>query len=417
MAIGYACLTVGVPGTGFRTCRKDAATPEVLRELIRHNLTSLDRILDYNDARDIRLFRISSDIIPFGSHPVNRLRWWEEFADELGALGAKAADRGLRLSMHPGQYTVLNSPNPDVVERAVADLAYHNRFLDAMGLDGSNKLILHIGGAYGDKRSALRRFAENYAGLDDGIRRRLVIENDDKLFTIGEVMTIGTECGIPVVFDNLHNAVNPEDDTPEIRWIERAGKTWREADGRQKIHYSQQAAAKKAGSHSATIDVAEFSRFYCELGAVKPDIMLEVKDKNLSAVKCIYTVHRTGIGALEREWARYKYLVLERSPRIYTAIRELLKDKSGYPVTQFYDLIDRALSEDPEPGHAINAAQHVWGYFKDSADDTVRRKFERALSKIRAGGSAKPAKRVLLKLVKESGQAYLRDSLYFAEIL
>ncbi len=69
MSIGYACLTVGVPGTKLRSCTLKNSAPDVLTYLIQSNLTALDKILDYNIQNGIKLFRVSSDIIPFGSHP------------------------------------------------------------------------------------------------------------------------------------------------------------------------------------------------------------------------------------------------------------------------------------------------------------------------------------------------------------
>lgn len=170
MNIGYACLTVGVSGIRQRTCTMKNATPDVLLSLIQSNLEALDKILDYNIQNGIKLFRISSDIIPFGSHPVNTVKWWEIFNDKLNEIGRKAITNGIRLSMHPGQYTVLNSPDEAVVERAVEDLRYHARFLDAMGLGKEHKIILHIGGIYGDKTAAAKRFIQQYHYLDVNIR-------------------------------------------------------------------------------------------------------------------------------------------------------------------------------------------------------------------------------------------------------
>ena len=161
MSIGYACLTVGVSGTKLRSCTVKNATLDVLSTLIRSNLAALDNQLDYNIQNDIKLFRISSDIIPFGSHPVNTLKWWEKFNDRLKEIGNKALVNGIRLSMHPGQYTVLNSPDEAVVERAVTDLKYHTRLLEAMGLETQHKIVLHIGGIYGNKTAALQRFIQN----------------------------------------------------------------------------------------------------------------------------------------------------------------------------------------------------------------------------------------------------------------
>jgi UV DNA damage endonuclease len=293
MRIGYACLTVDVEGTTIRTCRLDSATQERMAALVSQNLGTLTSILDYNRANNIRMFRISSDIIPFGSNKAVSFPWQTLYAEELQALGEKAKQYDIRLSMHPGQYTVLNSPHAHVVENAIRDLAYHCDFLEAMGMDASNKIILHIGGIYGDKPAAIERFKSNYVALEERIKARLIIENDDKCYTAEEVLAIGQELKIPVVFDNLHHAINPSSKSQSIKeWIAACSKTWRKKDGAQKIHYSQQAQCKRAGSHSETIDLPIFLRLYKTLPSLDLDIMLEVKDKNVSALKCIRAIER-----------------------------------------------------------------------------------------------------------------------------
>lgn len=288
MRIGYACLTVGVPHTAFRSCLMKNANEQKLTEIIEHNLNSLDHILDYNVQNQIRLFRITSDLIPFGSSPVNQLAWPSLFAHRFLQLGEKIRQNGLRVSMHPGQYTVLNSPDPRVVRNAVADLAYHTQVLDLLGVSGAHKIILHIGGVYGDKPQAIQRFIANFNLLDPSIRQRLVIENDDRSYTIEDVLEISSRIQAPVVFDNLHHAANHADfaDT-EISRILACRKTWQPNDGLQKIHYSQQAAGKRSGAHSESIDLDAFMAFYQGLGGLDLDIMLEVKDKNLSAIQCL----------------------------------------------------------------------------------------------------------------------------------
>lgn len=417
MRIGYACLTIGVSGTRIRSCILKNASSENLTTLIQSNLESLDKILDYNIKNDIGLFRISSDIIPFGSHPVNTVKWWEKYNDTLKGIGHKALSNRMRISMHPGQYTVLNSPDETVVERAVADLKYHGQFLDSMGLGQEHKIILHIGGVYGDKKSALKRFIKQYRSLDGNIKRRLVIENDDRQYDISDLLSIGESEGIPVVFDNLHHQVNPNNKHSVNEWIRACKKTWKESDGVQKLHYSQQNAGKRPGSHSSTLDVNGFLQFYKGLSNQDVDIMVEVKDKNLSALKCINAIGPTQMQALEKEWARYKYLVLERSPKAYQEIKQLLKDKSAYPIVEFYNLIDKAMLSSVKPGNAINAAQHVWSYFKDTAEKPTKLRFEKQIEKVSMGQSATPIKRLLWKLAEKEQQEYLMDSLYFMEVL
>lgn len=400
--IGYACIAVGVPHTQLRTCTLKNATPALLHDITQSNLTALDHMLDYNIVNNIKLFRISSDIIPFGSHPEVPFEWRELFQNQLAALGRKARDAGMRLSMHPGQYTVLNSPNEDVVKRAVEDLEYHCNFLDSLSMSSESKIILHIGGAYGEKETAVGRFIENYQSLSEPIRQRLVIENDDKIYSISEVLSTGQALSIPVVFDNLHNSVLPaQERKTDAEWIDLCGSTWQSHDGPQKIHYSQQAEGKKMGSHSATIKARAFVEYAAHLPQAC-DVMLEVKDKNLSAVKCLLATSSKGtISDLEREWARYKYAVLERSPQNYLAIRVLLKDKAAYPVLEFYELIEDSMATVPEKGTAENAAQHVWGYVKDLATPTEKRRFETLLTQYRKEpASLRSVKNHLFKLAE-----------------
>ncbi len=288
MRIGYACLAVGVPNTAQRTCIQRNASSERLTELIAHNLVSLENIMDYNIKNDIRLFRISSDLIPFGSSPVNTLDWCETFEGQWKSIAKKIKDNKMRVSMHPGQYTVLNSSDDRIVERAIQDLYYHAKVLECLNVDPAHKIILHIGGVYQDKKLAVERFVEQYLLLDERVQARLVIENDDRSYDISEVLAIGKKYGIPVVFDNLHHAVHPDgNQLSDIFWINECKQTWKDQDGPQKIHYSQQDEAKRHGSHSNSIQINEFIDFIHRLGRDDLDIMLEVKDKNISAVQCV----------------------------------------------------------------------------------------------------------------------------------
>ena len=416
MRIGYACKTLAVPDTEQKSCTAANASEQNLLALIGHNLDALAHAVDYNARNGIQLYRISSDLIPFGSSPVNPLPWWEIYAEKLAGIGAAIRTAGMRVSMHPGQYTVLNSPSVDVVRRAVKDLEYHARVLDALGTDAGSKIILHVGGVYGNRAAALERFPAVYADLSEAVKRRLVLENDDKSYPIGEVLELGTRLGIPVVYDTLHNRVNPCNETKgDAYWIAECARTWRPADGPQKIHYSQQDPDKAPGSHSRSIAVEEFLRFLAEIVPQDVDVMLEVKDKNLSAVKCVNCIATPGhIDALEREWGRYKYAVLEHSPDIYQQARALLRDKAAYPAREFYALMERAMREETNPGRFRNAAEHVWGYFKGKATTRERAAYERASGAVDGSEKSMAAiKKVLWKLAQTYGEDYLLNSYYF----
>jgi UV DNA damage endonuclease len=284
--LGYACLCTALENSSPRGTILRNATPERLRELIGVNLGRLGAVLRFNVAHGIKLFRISSDLIPFGSHPVNTVRWWEEFADELGALGALIREHDLRVSVHPGQHTVLSALEARVVQAAVDDLVYHGRLLDALGVGSNHKIILHVGGAYGDKPAALRRWAARFAELPEGVRNRLVVENDERLFGVEDALALSAETGAPVVFDALHHAVYTgvatADEDPELpSMLERVFATWQpRRDGVPKIHFSSQAAGQRPGAHAAYVEADDFRRFLQRTPADRVfDCMLEAKAK------------------------------------------------------------------------------------------------------------------------------------------
>ena len=416
MSIGYACLNIGTPNTNIRSVTQRNATPEKLAEVTAYNLAALEKMIDYNRKNGIKLFRISSDLIPFGSSPVNALPWWDIHAEAFQHIGAKIRKSGMRVSFHPGQYTVLNSPDEDVVARAILDLAYHAKMLECLGVDNQHKIVLHVGGIYGDKKEALERFEQNFRRLPEAVRNRLIIENDDRLYNIEEVLELAHRLQIPAVYDNLHHAITPPPSGgTDPYWITEAKKTWKAADGNQKIHYSQQAPGKRPGAHTDTIDLKTFLTFHEQLEDKLIDIMLEVKDKNLSAIKCQNATTAVPKPVLlEKEWGRYKYAVLERSPAVYQTIRTLLKDKEAYPVQEFYRLIETAFAEEPHPGYVENAAAHVWGYFKKHATEAERKQYEKNLVNYRNGnGTRATLKRYLFRLVKKYESKYLLQSLYF----
>lgn len=417
--IGYACITLGLDDVKLQTCRLKNATEQRIKEIIGHNLDVLDRVIEYNNEHDIRLFRISSDIIPFASHPEVSVKWCEHFRQKINDIGQKIKDYNIRVSMHPGQYTVLNSPNLDVADRAIDDLKYHTYFLDCLGTDHASKVILHVGGIYYDKQEAIQRFTDNYNRLNDAIKNRLVIENDDKNYTIEDVLYISRKLSIPVVFDNLHHEINNVQTGKSINeYILECSKTWKVHDGRQKIHYSQQDDKKSKGAHSKTIKSDEFLGFYNSLAHKNIDIMLEVKDKNISAVKCILlTQEKYKVVNIEKEWANYKYYVLGKDQKAYLKIRKLLKEKQKDITKEFYEIIENSLELETEVKNEINALQHVLGYFKGIASAAEKKRILTSIRKYKDGIiKLDSVKNSLHRLAKKYKVQYIINSYYFIDM-
>ena len=283
--LGYACINTKLDAPN-RTCRLKNATPEKILELASANVEALQPIFAWNAAHGIEVFRITSDLIPFGSHPINTVSWWRILKPQFARLGDFIASKGLRVSMHPGQFTILNSLRREVVANSVKELEYHTAVLDALGVDNSHKIVIHLGGIYQDKRESLSRFIDNCKRLDSRIRARLVIENDERCYTVADALGAAKAIGVPVVFDVFHHIWNPALEVLPVRSIiELAAETWRKRDGRVKIHYSNQWPGGPAGAHSKSINVGKFLRFYDTIDDLELDIMLEVKDKQQSVLK------------------------------------------------------------------------------------------------------------------------------------
>jgi UV DNA damage endonuclease len=230
--LGLCCLFVGVAEVRFRTTTAtilsklpSAAAWHRLCALAEHNAKMLRLALGHCQRLGIRAFRVSSDLLPLATHEQFAYR----LADlpvrtryHLAAAGRFAAEHGIRLSFHPDQFVLLNSPRPEVVQAAIRDLVMHAELAEVLGADVIN---IHAGGAYGDKAEALRRLAHHIERLPVSIRRRLTLENDDHIYTVRDLLPICRSLQIPLVYDVHHHRCNPDDLSVE-RATELAWSTW-----------------------------------------------------------------------------------------------------------------------------------------------------------------------------------------------
>jgi UV DNA damage endonuclease len=287
MKLGYPAINLGLGCTSSHTFRLASLTADRLRDTVALNLACLRRTIEWNTAHDLRFFRITSNLIPFASHPAMQqigIDWRDLVRDELRSLGDFVRRHDMRISQHPGQFVVLNSPSDTVYRNSVAELQYHADLLDMMGLDASHKLQIHVGGLYGDAESSGRIFAERHAQLPEAIRRRLVIENDERVASIQDCLRIHEATGIPVLFDTLHHAVNNRGETT-LAGLKLAMATWGKDDGVPMIDYSDQNPDKKTGAHAISLDVVRFRSFVRSLRGRDIDIMFEIKNKEASGLQ------------------------------------------------------------------------------------------------------------------------------------
>lgn len=284
MKIGFPCMGSNLPWQAIKTFRLASYSDARVHEAVQHNLTSLQRILEYNVAEGLLFFRLSSDLIPFASHPVNTYPWREVFAGQFRRLGQFIRAFHLRISAHPDQFTLINSPDEDIFQRSVAELEYHADVMDLLGLDTTAKIQIHVGGVYGAKEQSILRFIERYQTLSPAVRRRLVIENDDRLYSFADCWRIHEVTGIPILFDSFHHSLNHNGSSLE-ETLPRFVESWEERDGLPMLDYSSQEEGKRTGTHCGAIDLDDFAGFIRASAGYDFDIMLEIKDKETSALR------------------------------------------------------------------------------------------------------------------------------------
>jgi UV DNA damage endonuclease len=285
---GYPAQNLTLPATTNRTLRlASLADAEKVRALVWENMLGLETIVRWNAERGIRLFRIGQGLIPFASHPAFPYDWPEEHGDDLRELGALARSLGVRLSMHPGQFINPGSPNPETAGRSLDELRYAARVFDLMGLDDA-VVVLHLGGAYDDRPAAVARFVEALRAQED-ILRYLALENDERIWTVGEIVGAARALGIPAILDNLHHSLNPGG-LSLGEALDLALPTWEARGVRPKVHLSSQDPTKRPGAHAHSIEAGDWAAFLDALGGRETDVMVEAKGKELALPALVTTV-------------------------------------------------------------------------------------------------------------------------------
>jgi UV DNA damage endonuclease len=225
--------------------------------------------------------RISSEVFPLATH--EKVGYSIDFAkDALAEVGVLARKYNHRLTTHPGQYNQLVSLTPKVVENTIRDLSHHAQMMDYMGLDQDGVMIIHMGGVYGDKESAIARFEEQYVKLPEPVKRRLVLENDEFGYSVSDLLPVCKKLKIPIVLDWHHHYINPGDIKDLVSVLPEINQIWAERGIKPKQHYSE----SRRGAKSITEMRAHSDR----VKTLPPttddvDLMIEAKDKEQAVLE------------------------------------------------------------------------------------------------------------------------------------
>jgi UV DNA damage endonuclease len=294
MNLGYACINMSL-GKNVTTNRSmvkrtfNSKGLDYVSELALANSKDLLKILVWNKNNNIKFFRLSSAMVPWGDGlDLTTLKDYNEISIALRKAGDYAKANGIRITSHPGPFVVLTSPKENVVEAAIKDLELHGKIFDLLGLSQTpyNKINIHCNGVYGDKLSAMNRFCENYLKLSDSVKKRLTVENDDKasMYNVKDLMYIHNRINIPIVFDYHHHLFNTGD-LSEEEALKLAITTW--GDITPVVHYSESKALHEENTKLKPQAHSDYIKSLPNTYGLDVDIMVEAKAKELAILPFI----------------------------------------------------------------------------------------------------------------------------------
>jgi UV DNA damage endonuclease len=279
--LGFAVKVLGEGGLPSHDARRWQSGPHLSVSLER-----LAAILERLDAIDVRMYRMTSDLAPYATHPdlPQFHSQVEECAEQLAAVGARARELRIRLSFHPGQFVVLNSEREEVRALAAREMDVMAALLDAMGCGPEAVVVLHVGGKAGGRDAALERFEEGLGRMGERGRARLVIENDDRSFSLSDVLELHERTGLRIVWDVLHHVCHDPEGIDPAEALRLALATWPDGEV-PKMHWST-GLPEKLRAHADFVDPIAFELFLRGPAAgLELDIMLEAKAKDLALLR------------------------------------------------------------------------------------------------------------------------------------
>ena len=295
--LGLCCIVNELREKSIYTNRKPIMSTieknglDYLYSQIYLNLRDLKTIIQWNYDNGIRVFRMSSGLMPHWSNSRIKTENMSRFRPILREIAELAMLYGQRLTFHPGQYNVIGTMNDTALQNTILDLDYHAEILDMMELPPDSVMVIHGGGVYGDKETTISRWVKQFDLLSERIKRRIVLENDERSFNVVDCLRISEIVNIPVVFDTHHHEcyikINPDFKMPTIdTLLPLILNTWHKRSIKPKFHVSEQSCCGRIGAHSDYIN--NLPNYLLDIPTkygVEIDIMIEAKAKESAIFK------------------------------------------------------------------------------------------------------------------------------------
>lgn len=295
--LGYVAIALSLPKittsstvtySNYCKLKSDEDKLNKLKKVTLSNITALEDILKFNIEKDIHFYRLTSKLVPLSTHPDVMWDYLKYFERDFKSIGALVCKNNLRIDTHPDEFNVLNSTKPHVVQNTITNLSDQLKWFKAMNYS-NGKMILHIGGGEGGKDAGLNRFKENIKLFPKDIVDTLIIENDDKLYTAKETLSLCEDLNLPMVLDVHHHYCNKNNDDSLLDILPKVFNTWINQPLPAKFHYSTPRDGSKDRKHADFINAMDFIEFIEKSIPFNKDmdIMLEAKQKDLALFQLV----------------------------------------------------------------------------------------------------------------------------------
>jgi len=259
-------------------------TRERIIDTYRNNVNEHLRILPTIIETGIKSFRLSSSLFPLFEFCGELARNDQQLLEGLATLGNNFKKAGIRVSTHPGQFTVLSSDKQQVVDNSIKELEYHAWIFDQMGFDRSPYYAINI---HGGKKGKSEQLKEVIESLPETVRNRLTLENDEKCYNVKSLLEISNKTGTPIVLDTHHFTFN-DDDLSLDAAISETISTWGNIKPLQHLSNTEKglenASYTQRRSHSQYIHYVPEQQLHL-MRENLVDVDIEAKAKNLAVIQ------------------------------------------------------------------------------------------------------------------------------------
>jgi UV DNA damage endonuclease len=288
---GYACITNTLEITTSHTITyknleklDNDKKNQKIKEIVNKNLDNLMEVLKYNKKNEIYFYRMSSKIFPLATHPKVKYNFIKNHKEKMDKIGRYIRENNMRVDIHLDQFCVLNSTNEQTVKSTINIIKFYKNMFKALKIN--SYMIIHIGSGKNGKEKSIERFIKNFNRLDKESQKKLIIENDDKIFNIKDTLYISKKLKIPMVLDYHHYVCNNNDEKLEI-YLKEIFDTWK--NDIPKVHISSKKNSKNYRNHNDYININDAIKLIEIIKYEKRniDIMIEAKQKDNAMFKLI----------------------------------------------------------------------------------------------------------------------------------